>query len=261
MKLHFERVGEGLPAYFFLHGFLGNLDNWRTIARTLQLRGSLYLIDARNHGLSPHTPIHNYPAMAADLVELMESERLPQAHILGHSMGGKTGMYMALHYPQKVASLVVVDISPKAYTGGHEIILQTLQKVNLAVGRREEVESQLISAIPDIGTRQFLLKSLVRGADGQFTWRWNLSVLIQAYPAILEAIDGPIPYKGPVLFIKGERSPYIQPADETAIHRLFPSAQILTIAHAGHWIHVDNPSELIQVLRRFWGEGLSLSPQ
>ncbi|MCS6790546.1 MAG: alpha/beta fold hydrolase [Bacteroidia bacterium] len=251
MLLNFERQGAHPPFYGFLHGFLGSLDNWRTIARSLALPGSYLLIDARNHGRSPHTAEMNYAVMAADLERLMDYLGIERAHWLGHSMGGKTAMYLALHAPQRVASLIVADIAPRRYTGGHERILHALQNLNLSVTRREEVEAQLTQAIPDAGIRQFLLKGLVRDAEGRFAWRMNLPVLIQEYPNILEAVEGK-PYEGPVLFLRGEYSSYIGEEDEEEIHRLFPRVQFRTVPRAGHWLHVDNPAAVLEEVGAFW---------
>lgn len=254
VKLHFERFGEGSPAYVFLHGFLGSGDNWRTPARALDLPGTYYLVDIRNHGRSPHAPTHRYPDIAADLIALMEAEHLPTAHFLGHSMGGKAAMYLALHHPQRVSSLVVVDIAPRSYAGGHEGILQALAQIDLNYTRREDIERQLGDSIPDPGIRLFLLKNLARDAKGRFFWRLNLPVLQREYSYVIAAIDGP-PYTGPALFLRGELSAYIQDADVVAIQRLFPNARFETIPRAGHWVHVDNPEAVIEALRRFWGEG------
>jgi pimeloyl-ACP methyl ester carboxylesterase len=189
--------------------------------------------------------------MAQDLMELLATEGLPAAHLLGHSMGGKAAMYLALHHPERVSSLVVVDIAPRAYIGGHEPLLEALHQVDLSVSRREEVETQLSRAIPDSMVRQFLLKSLARDELGRFFWRWNLPVLLRDYPQVGQAISGP-PYQGPALFLRGERSAYIQPSDEAAISVLFPKARIETISGAGHWVHVENPPAVIAKLREFW---------
>lgn len=253
MRLHFERLGEGNPTYLFLHGFLGSGDNWRTIAKSLSLPGSAYLIDLRNHGRSPHASTHRYPEIVADVLELLDAEGIPKAHWLGHSMGGKAAMYAALHFPERVASLVVGDIAPRAYKGGHEAILSALQSVSLDATRREAIEAQLAQKIPDPSIRLFLLKNLARDAEGRFFWRLNLPVLIREYPHILVEIEGK-PYLGPTLFLRGELSSYIAlPQDEISIRRLFPAASIYTVPRAGHWIHVDNPETIRQILRNFWG--------
>lgn len=251
VRLHFERFGDGEPAYVFLHGFLGSGDNWRTPARALHLPGTFYLVDIRNHGRSPHASTHRYPDIASDLIGLLETEGLPAAHFLGHSMGGKAAMYLALHYPGQVSSLVVVDIAPRSYSGGHEAILDALAHIDLNRSRREEIEQQLSDSISEAGIRQFLLKNLARDAEGRFFWRLNLPVLRQEYEHVLAAVEG-MPYMGPALFLRGELSGYIQDTDAAEIQRLFPHARIETIPRAGHWVHVDNPEAVIEALRRFW---------
>ncbi|MCS6896251.1 MAG: alpha/beta fold hydrolase [Bacteroidia bacterium] len=254
MQLHYERLGAGTPTFIFLHGFLGSGDNWRSVAKNMQLPGTAYLIDLRNHGRSPHASTHRYADIAQDLLEFMDAEALRSTHILGHSMGGKAAMYMAFNFPERIRSIVVVDIAPRAYLGGHEAILEVLMQTSLHVPRREDVEKQLAEKIPDPSIRLFLLKNLARDPQGNFYWRLNLPTLHAEYPHILAQIEGK-PYEGPVLFIRGENSAYISPADEQDIRRLFPHARIETIPGAGHWVHVDNPVVLLRVLREFW-EGL-----
>lgn len=160
-------------------------------------------------------------------------------------------MYLALHYPQRVRSLVVVDIAPKAYPGGHEGILEVLNQVDLSYPRREDIERQLAERIPNAGIRLFLMKNLARDEQGRFYWRPNLPVLTQEYPHVVSAVDG-TPYEGPTLFLRGEHSAYILPNDEGEIRRLFPKAEILTIPAAGHWVHVDNPTAVQQAVSHFW---------
>jgi len=252
MRLHYEAWGEG-PAFLFLHGFLGSGDNWRTIARSLGLPARYYLIDLRNHGRSPHAPEHTYPAMMADIVALLDSEGLPEAVILGHSMGGRVGMLTAMHHPTRVRGLIVVDISPAAHPPAHLPLLEALRQVNLHVARREDVDAQLAQAIPEPGIRQFLLKSLVRDEQGHFHWRWNLPVLTRDYPKMTGPIEGP-PYPGPALFLQGERSPFLTQAHLPLIQRLFPKARLQTIPGAGHWIHVDNPTAVRDAIIAFWND-------
>ncbi len=250
MRLHYETWGEGTP-FLFLHGFLGSGDNWRTIARSLGLPARYYLIDLRNHGRSPHAAEHSYPAMVEDIIELIHSEGLDRVVILGHSMGGRAGMLLAMHYPDRVRALIVGDISPAAHAPVHLPILEALSSVSLEVERREEVEAQLTRWIPEAPIRQFLLKSLARDAQGRLHWRWNLPVLIRDYPKMTAPIEGP-PYHGPVLFLRGQLSAFLTEDHFSLIQQLFPKAHILTIPNAGHWIHVDNPEAVKQAIREFW---------
>jgi len=250
MRLHYEAWGEG-PAFLFLHGFLGSGDNWRSIARSLGLPARYYLVDLRNHGRSPHVPEHSYPAMMEDVLELLEAEGLSEAIILGHSMGGRVGMLLAMHHPQRVRGLIVGDISPGAHAPVHLPLLETLMSINLHVDRREEVEAQLARSIAEAPIRQFLLKSLARDAEGRFYWRWNLPILLRDYPKMTAPLEGP-PYEGPTLFLRGSNSPFMSEADFPLIYRLFPAARIHTIPNAGHWIHVDNPTAVQEAIKDFW---------
>jgi len=250
MRLHYEAWGEGTP-FLFLHGFLGSGDNWRTIARSLDLPARYYLIDLRNHGRSPHADEHTYPAMASDIVELMDAEGLRDAVILGHSMGGRVAMLLAMHHPDRVRGVIVGDISPASHAPVHLPLLEALARVNLHVARREDVEAQLAQSISEPAIRQFLLKSLTRDVQGRFQWRWNLPVLIRDYPKMTASLEGP-PYHGPALFLRGQLSPFLIEAHFSLIRMLFPKAQILTISNAGHWIHVDNPEAVKQAIREFW---------
>lgn len=249
MALFFERWGEGFP-FLFLHGLLGSGDNWRTIARELNCLARYYLVDLRNHGRSPHLEPHTIEAMAEDVLALLSKEEGRPAMILGHSMGGKVGMYLAMHAPQWVKALIVADMAPKAYPGGHEVIFSALEAVDLQVESRQAVERQLAAFIEEPAIRQFLLKGLIREADGRFRWRWNLPVLVRDYPNMLAAVTGP-PYLGPTLFIKGSLSPYIQPQDWSLIEASFPRAELVFIPNAGHWVHVDNPQAVLGEIRRF----------
>ncbi len=252
MRLHYEAWGEG-PAFLFLHGFLGSGDNWRTLARSLGLPARYYLIDLRNHGRSPHAPEHTYPAMMADVVALLDSEGLSEAVILGHSMGGRVGMLVAMHHPTRVRGLIVGDISPAAHAPVHLPFLEALRQAHLQVERREDVDAQLARAIPDPGTRQFLLKSLARDQQGRFYWRWNLPVLYRDYPKMTGPIEGP-PYSGPTLFLQGENSSFLTQTHLPLIQRLFPKARFVIIPGAGHWIHVDNPTAVRDAIITFWSD-------
>lgn len=175
-----------------------------------------------------------------------------RAHIVGHSMGGKTAMQFALNYPDMVGKLVVIDIAPKAYPGGHENIFRALLDLDIErVENRKDAEVFLARRIDSPAVLQFLLKNISRGHDGRYNWKMNLPVLYRHYEDILQEVQGDEPFDGPVLFIKGERSAYIQPEDEPAIRKLFPQARIETIPEAGHWVHAEAPGEVTRALEHF----------
>lgn len=248
LELNYKSFGEGFPVVI-LHGLFGTLDNWQTIARKLADQYAVYILDQRDHGRSPHTDIIDYPHLAYDLQAFLESNWIYKAHIIGHSMGGKTAMRFALDYPDRVEKLVIVDIAPKAYPGGHETIFDALLGLPLNdIKSRQDAEAYLESRVPEWGVRQFLLKNLTRNAEGDFAWKMNLSLIHQHYNDILAGIESATPFEGPTWFIRGARSNYITDADWPQITRLFPAAQLITIADAGHWVHAEQPERLLEVV-------------
>ena len=248
LELNYKTFGEGFPVVI-LHGLFGTLDNWQTIARKLAEHYTVYIIDQRDHGRSPHTDIIDYPHLAFDLHAFLESNWIYKAHIIGHSMGGKTAMRFTLDYPDMVEKLIVIDIAPKTYSGGHEPIFDALLGLQLdAIESRQEAEAYLESRIPELGVRQFLLKNLTRNEDGDFTWKMNLPLIHQHYPDILAGIEADVPFEGPSWFIRGARSNYVTDADWPNITRLFPAAQLITIPDAGHWVHADQTERLLEAV-------------
>ncbi len=251
MLLNFKSIGQGKPL-IILHGLFGMLDNWQTIARALENEFTLYLVDQRNHGKSPHTDQHSYKLMANDLLEFMTQQGIPQSNILGHSMGGKTAMQFALDYPEMVNKLIVVDMGVKQYEGGHDTIFDALKSVELnSITNRHEADVQLSKYINSIGVKQFLLKNLTREPDGSYHWKFNLKALSDNYQNILASIDGDFSFEGETLFIRGSLSDYIPDEDWKTITKLFPQAKLETIVNAGHWVHADQPEALLSAIRQF----------
>lgn len=253
MEINFKTFGQG-PPVVILHGLFGNLDNWQTFAKQLAAEHTVYILDQRNHGRSFHADEMNYPIMAEDLRQFLEDQWVYRSHLIGHSMGGKTAMQFALDFPDMVDRLVVVDIAPKAYVGGHQDIFDAMLSLDLdQVSSRKEAEEQLATRIADPGVRLFLLKNLTRGEQDKYRWKVNLPALHRAYAGILAPVTGP-PFPGPALFVRGERSDYIQDTDWPVIETLFPAARLETITGAGHWVHADAPEALLQVVRSFLSE-------
>lgn len=244
VELAFECFGEqhgGCPL-LILHGFFASSRNWRTIARQLAADRRVYVLDMRNHGVSPHAERMDYPAMAADIGLFMDSQGIAKAHLLGHSMGGKIAMWFALHFPERVEKLMVADIAPVSYIHSFDHTLQALKNLPLSeLSNRKQAEEWLAEAIPDLNYRQFLLQNLLL-QDGVYRWRVNLDFFqrnahrIVAFPdlAVIES------YPEPALFLSGENSAYIR---SEAIYRLFPRALISEIPGTGHWLHVDAPEQ------------------
>ncbi|GAB3000600.1 alpha/beta fold hydrolase [Cyclobacterium sediminis] len=252
MKLNFRKTGTGKPLVI-LHGLFGSADNWMSIAKGLEENYTLYLLDQRNHGDSPHSDTWNYEAMAADLKEFMEAEGLQKASFLGHSMGGKTVMKFALTYPEMVEKLVVADIAPRPYPVHHQTILEALNAIDIQnLKSRKEAEDKLAEYIPERGIRQFLLKNLTR-KERAFEWKINLPIITKKIENVGEEITADKPFAGPALFMGGANSDYIQSSDKEDIENLFPENHIIHIKNTGHWLHAEQPEAVIYTLKTFLG--------
>lgn len=251
MKLNYRKYGSGHPL-FVLHGVFGSSDNWQTHGKYLAEHFTVYLIDQRNHGNSPHSPEMNYQAMAEDLKELMEAEKLASIYLLGHSMGGKTAMRFATSYPDAVDKLIVVDIAPKFYPPHHSQIFEGFHSVQLeSLKSRKEADEQLAQVITDPGVRMFILKNLSRDSENNFEWKLNLEVIEQNIDKIGEGLPEGASFEGPVLFIGGGASDYIQEEDHPLIGQHFPDAEVKMIPGAGHWVHAEKPKELGELVMKF----------
>lgn len=250
MELNFKKLGTGKPL-IILHGLFGSADNWFSISKELKDIFTLYLIDQRNHGDSPQSDEWNYQVMVEDLKEIMDNEGLEKAFLMGHSMGGKTAMNFALKYPDKAEKLIVADIAPRYYAVHHQRILEGLNSLDLeAIGSRKEADDQLAEYVPNLGERQFLLKSLGRGSDG-FQWKINLAVITEKINEVGQALPDGKSYSGPTLFLAGSNSSYIQQSDLDDIDKFFPNNTVEFIADAGHWLHAEQPDAVVDEIRRF----------
>lgn len=251
MKLHYRTMGEGQPI-IILHGVFGTSDNWQTFAKQLSDSYQIFLLDQRNHGLSPHDEAFDYHVMAEDLREFIETHKLENPIILGHSMGGKVAMFFAVSYSDQFKKMIVVDIAPRAYPVHHQKILEALGAVKIdQVSSRKEAENQMKPYIADFGIRQFLLKNLKREDNNSFSWKLNLSVIRDNIKRIGEAVEDSRPVEKPVLFVGGEKSDYIRKEDHSLITRIFPQAHIVAIPGAGHWIHAEQPELLLEQVKQF----------
>jgi esterase len=250
MNLNFQEYGKGQPL-LILHGLLGSLDNWHTLSKSFSASFRVLAVDQRNHGRSPHSDVFTYDAMAQDLVEFLDRLQIKSASVLGHSMGGKTAMQLALSHPERVEKLIVVDIAPRAYPPLHDELLDALLSINLAVYHsRQQIDKALEVRVPDFAVRQFLLKNLHRDASEKFSWKANLDVISRNYKEIARQINARGPFPKPALFVKGSRSSYILDSDTQDIRRMFPLATISTL-DSGHWIHADTPEPFADLVVRF----------
>lgn len=252
MKLHFRKTGEG-RAFIILHGLFGSGDNWMSFARMLSEKGfAVYQVDLRNHGHSPHGALHNKKLMSEDVYELLQSNHLNNVIVMGHSMGGKVAMQLAVDHPEILASLIVVDIMPHYYPVHHRTILDALLSVDFdKVKSRDDVEQQLGIYINEFSTKQFLMKNLYRKDDKKFGWRFNLPVLNDQIEAIGEAIESNVDLDLPVLFVKGANSNYIDAGQFEDCKKIFPKAELAIIENAGHWVHADQPVKLLETVVGF----------
>lgn len=235
-----------------LHGVFGSSDNWQSMGKALAAHFTTYLIDQRNHGLSPHHHQMDYEVMSSDLLELMEAEGLKSAFVVGHSMGGKTAMSFAAKYPELVDKLVVVDIAPKYYPPHHQNILKGYRSIDLPkLETRKQAEEQLMELIPDLGVRQFILKNLHRDTDGTFSWKINLDAIEAHVEDLGQGLPSEAIFEKATLFIAGEHSNYIQLGDHGLIAGHFPQSKIVTVAGAGHWVHAEKPNEVAGLIIEF----------
>ncbi len=268
MKLFFRKYGDSGPPLIIVHGLYGSGDNWVSIARELAEKFEVYVVDQRNHGQSPHSEVHDYPAMREDLREFMDDQGIERAVFIGHSMGGKTIMSFAVAWPERVASLISVDIAPKTYSNlalasrmapNHSGMIDSLLALDVQNAEsREELDMALRPRIGSDRIRSFLLKNVRRDNSGKFSWRINLAALNNNLDKIFEGIDpSDIPIGGitgfPVLFISGAKSDYIQAKDHLLIRSIFPVAEVVTIPGAGHWVHAEQPALLVKTIKYFLG--------
>jgi pimeloyl-ACP methyl ester carboxylesterase len=252
LTLAYKEFGAGSPIVI-LHGLFGSARNWQAIAKRLAAHHHVYTLDLRNHGTSPWGDSMSYHDMAEDVAEFVETHALAPATVLGHSMGGKVAMALALSQPALVRRLVVADIAPVTYAHSFLPYVQAMQDLNLAgIARRDEADAALSEQVPDATTRMLLLQNLILH-DRHFDWRINLPALAGAASELLGfpqfSNEG---YQGRALFVHGERSAYVTPAHYTVIRKLFPRAEIVAIAEAGHWLHVDQPVRFLETVQDFF---------
>ncbi|WP_424964885.1 alpha/beta fold hydrolase [Dinoroseobacter sp. S375] len=234
-----------------VHGLFGSAKNWGAISKRMAARHPVIAVDLRNHGDSAHTPTHSYPDLAADLAEVIDA-RGGRAHVLGHSMGGKAAMVLALTQPEMVESLLVADIAPVTYNRTQSGFIDAMEGVDLAtVTKRSDADKALMASVPDLPTRAFLTQSLDLRAEGGPRWRLNLATLRAEMPLIMGFPEITGQYTGPTLFLRGGASDYVLPAHQGEIDRLFPTAEIDAIPDVGHWLHAEAPGPFIDRLSAF----------
>ncbi len=252
VPLHYRVLGEGAPL-LIVHGLFGSSDNWQTLAKAWADSRKVYLMDMRNHGRSPWADEFNYQVMADDLKEFCYQHGVHQAEWIGHSMGGKICMNLAVLNASLISRLMVVDIAPKQYPVHHDIILDGLEEAfNTHLESRKAAEDLLRKYVEEEDTLQFLMKNLYRKEDGQFAWRINVPVIDKHIERIGEGLPDKSIFEGPVCFVRGERSGYILNSDSNLIAHHFPQSELVTVPNAGHWVHAEQPAALDEHVRSFF---------
>lgn len=250
VELFFRQSGQG-PFLIILHGLFGSSDNWYTLAKTFAQHFTVFLVDQRNHGQSPQSAEFDYSLLAEDLKEFIQSHSIHQPVLLGHSMGGKAAMNLAVRYPEHVHKLIVVDIVPKAYPVHHDTILDGLKAIPIhTVPSRNEADRILSRYVPEAAVRQFLLKNLSRKGGGGFEWKINLEAIDKNIEAMGAGMVFSGKYDGPSLFVKGKKSNYYDQDDETLITSIFPNAEFATL-DTGHWVQAEKPEEFAQLVLKY----------
>ncbi|WP_407330871.1 alpha/beta fold hydrolase [Enterovibrio sp. 27052020O] len=251
MFLNYKIQGEGRPL-LLIHGLFGSLDNLGGLARVLAEHYQVYQIDLPNHGLSPRSEHVDYLSQANAVKEFLFQQDLDHVSVVGHSMGGKVAMMLAITNPGLVDQLVVMDIAPVNYeVRRHDAVFAGLHaSVQSPITSRKEAEVRLAEHIQEPGVRQFLLKSLAKNENGQFEWRFNIDALETHYSEITGwTANGK--FDGDTLFLKGADSDYISAQHREDIERQFPHAKAHVIANTGHWLHAEKPDTVARVITRF----------
>jgi pimeloyl-ACP methyl ester carboxylesterase len=251
LALAYEHYGAGKPVVI-LHGLFGSARNWQAIAKRLAGEHCVYTLDLRNHGASPWADSMTYREMAEDVRAFIEQQQLAPLTLIGHSMGGKVAMVLALEHASLVQRLVIVDIAPVTYEHSFLPYVQAMQDLNLTgLERRDDADTALGQRISDTDIRMFLLQNLVF-RERHFDWRINLAALAKGSGELTAFPDmGHQNYDGPALFVHGGDSTYLQPQHRPVIERRFPRARIVAVRNAGHWVHVDQPVRFIELLEGF----------
>ena len=253
IALYSRKVGENGPDFVVLHGLFGSGKNWRSFAGSLEDDFQVWTLDARNHGASPHADSMSYQQMAEDVARFFAENELENVILLGHSMGGKTAMQLALQFPDRIAALIVVDIAPVCYDHLHKQLklIEAMQELHIAVEMsRSEIEKKLAVKIPEKRLLSFLMTNLNR-QNGQFQWRIGLEQIAAGMPELLNYPELKSVFKGPVQFIGGENSAYLKFEYHALIRKYFPESRITMLENCGHWLHVEQPAAFQKTVNEF----------
>lgn len=252
-KIHYQIFSDtpDKPWIMLIHGLFGNLDNLSALRRLLTDDYQVLAIDLLDHGQSSFSQTFSFTENAQSIVELINTLKIEQISLIGHSLGGKVAMQIALDHAELISHLVVLDIAPVKYESRHTAVFTGLESVPLAtLDSRKEAEQALAEHVTEKPTRQFLLKSLYN-QHGIWRWRFNLELLHRDYQKLTAAIESDHSYQGPVLFIKGSLSDYLLLEHRPAVVKLFPNSQSKMLANTGHWLHAEKPEACAQLIVNF----------
>ncbi|XP_060085606.1 protein ABHD11-like [Ylistrum balloti] len=259
-----EEKGSDKTSVVVMHGLMGSSNNWRSLSKVLCETGrKVIAVDARNHGESPHSEHMNYFLMSDDVLRLMDGLGEERVNLIGHSMGGKVFMTLALMHPQRVENLVVVDVSPRprpaSVTPTTNSYLHSMLKISSSLSdttltslskAKQHADRILQESEQDVSIRQFLITNLVH-KNGRFRWRVNLDAIINNMSELGDFPELNKQFTRPTLFVGGENSDYIGPSDIAKIQKLFPKAEVNHIENAGHWVHAENPQAFLKLVKSF----------
>ena len=252
-QLNCQQMGQG-DHLVLIHGLFGSLENLNMVAKSLSQYYCVTSVDVRNHGSSFHKKGMSYQDLAQDVITLLNNLSIECCHILGHSMGGKIAMQIALSHSHRVNKLIVADIAPVEYPAHHLTIIKGLQSIDFTkVIKRSDADSQLAKYVDNSGIRQFLLRNITLNEQGQFSFKCSLDNIEQGYPQIMKSneIQDKQEFTGETLFIKGGDSDYILPEHQHTIKTLFPHAKAKIIQGAGHWLHAEKTTAFNKIVSNF----------
>jgi len=269
--LNYQQSGQG-ENIILIHGLFGSMDNLNMIARALAKNYRVTNIDVRNHGYSFQQNSMSYGELAHDVVHLLDHLAIDNTAILGHSMGGKIAMQVALEYGERITKLIVADIAPVTYPNHHQQIIEGLKAIDLTkVKNRKDADNQLAAYVDNVGVRQFLLRNLSKNNSKnnskkdskkvnpqeninkqiQFQFKCNLEFISNCYPQIMQGYQGERSFNGETLFIKGANSDYINQQHRDIIIKLFPNSKAKIITGAGHWLHAEKSVAFNKIVNDF----------
>ncbi|MDM3872523.1 alpha/beta fold hydrolase [Porticoccus sp. W117] len=251
VELFSQVSGDGERTVVLVHGLFGMSDNLGQLAKALEDSYRVHRLDLRNHGRSARSDSMALTEMAADIENYLDINQIDNAAIVGHSLGGKVAMQLALQGCSRLIGFAVADIAPVQYPPHHEGILAGLNSLQFdSIGNRADADRQLAEYVDEVGVRQFLLKNLYRNEHKQFALRMNLQTIVACYPQIMQAPEGQ-PCQLPTLFIKGQNSDYITAEHTDLIKQLFPNLHFKMINGTGHWLHAEKPEIFNRIVQQF----------